>query len=87
MEGLQFQNMPVKYLIYVTIYVKNLTIRYDIQKELKTKSQQRIAKSLEQMLKQYFDKIINVDLKFNIPALKRDMESKTSMLMAKSFKK
>jgi|TARA_R110001592_G_scaffold83680_2_gene247830 hypothetical protein len=87
LEGLQFQNMPVKYLIYVTIYVKNLTIRYDIQKELKTKSQQRIAKSLEQMLKQYFDKIINVDLKFNIPALKRDMESKTSMLMAKSFKK
>jgi len=87
LEGLQFQNMPVKYLIHATIYVKNLTIRYDIQKELKIKSQERIAKSLEQLLKQYFASIINVDLKFNIPALKRDMESKTSMLMAKSFKK
>jgi hypothetical protein len=28
-----------------------------------------------------------VDLKFDIPALKRDMESKTSLLMAKTFKR
>jgi hypothetical protein len=87
LEGLQFQNMPVKYLKYVTIYVRNLTIRYDVEKELKIKSQQRVAKFLEQMLHQYFSKIVNVDLKFNIPALKRDMESKTSILMERSFKK
>ncbi len=87
LEGLQFQNMPVKYLKYVTIYIRNLTIRYDIEKELKVKSQHRIAKILEQILKQYFNQILNVDLKFNIPALKHDMESKTDVLMAKSFKK
>ena len=32
-------------------------------------------------------KIKNVDMKFDIPALKRDMESKTSVIMAKTFKK
>ena len=32
-------------------------------------------------------KIKSVDMKFNIPALKRDMESKTSLLMAKTFKR
>ena len=29
----------------------------------------------------------SVDIKFNIPALKKDMETKTSILMAKTFKK
>jgi len=28
-----------------------------------------------------------VDLKFDIPTLKKDMESRTSLLMAKTFKK
>ena len=87
LEGLQFQNMPVKYLKYVTIHIRNLTITYNIEKELKIRSQHRIAKILEQLLTQYFSKITNVDLKFNIPALKRDMESKTNVIMEKSFKK
>ena len=34
LEGLQFQNMPVKYLLYIDIILKNnLTIHYDIAKE------------------------------------------------------
>ena len=32
-------------------------------------------------------KIKTVDMKFDIPALKKDMESKTSRIMAKTFKK
>ena len=38
LEGLSFTNMPVKYLIYVNILLKNnITIHYDVQTELKVK--------------------------------------------------
>ena len=88
LEGLQFQNMPVKYLLYVNILLKNnVTIHYDIQKELKVKKQERIAKFLKDTMEQNYMKIKSVDLKFDIPALKKDMESKTSLIMAKTFKK
>jgi len=88
LEGLQFQNMPVKYLLYINIILKNnLTIRYDIAKELKVKKQETIAKFLKQTIEQNYIKIKSVDMKFDIPALKRDMESRTSLLMSKAFKK
>jgi|TARA_B110000459_G_C16222211_1_gene321312 hypothetical protein len=87
LEGLQFQNMPVKYLKYVNVILKNnITINYNIEKELKIKSQNTIARFLKQTLEQHYKKIKNVDLKFNIPALKKDMESRTSSLMSKTFK-
>ena len=88
LEGLQFQNMPVKYLLYIDIILKNnLTIHYDIAKELKTKKQETIVRFLRKTIEQNYLKIKNVDLKFDIPALKRDMESKTSLLMARTFKR
>jgi len=88
LEGLTFQNMPVKYLIYIKIILKNnITIHYDILEELKVKKQETIARFLIQTLESNYRKIKNVDMKFNIPALKRDMESKTSLLMSKTFKK
>ena len=88
LEGLTFQNMPVKYLIYIDIKLKNnITIHYDIAQELKVKKQDAIVRFLVQTLQSNYRKIKNVDMKFNIPALKRDMESKTSMLMSKTFKK
>ena len=88
LDGLQFQNMPVKYLLYVNILLKNnITIHYDIAQELKVKKQDAIVRFLVQTLQSNYRKIKNVDMKFNIPALKRDMESKTSMLMSKTFKK
>ena len=87
LEGIQFQNMPVKYLLYVNILLKNnVTIHYDIVKELKVKKQERIAKFLKDTIEQNYLKIKSVDLKFDIPALKRDMESRTSSLMSKTFK-
>ena len=88
LEGLHFQNMPVKYLVYIEILLKNnITIRYDIAKELKVKNQSTIAKFLKQTIEQNYVKIKSVDMKFDIPALKKDMESKTSLIMAKTFKK
>ena len=88
LEGLHFTNMPVKYLMYINIILKNnITIHYDIAKELKTKKQDTIARFLKKTIEQNYLKIKSVDMKFNIPALKRDMESKTSLLMAKTFKK
>ena len=88
LEGLHFQNMPVKYLLYIDILLKNnITIHYDIAKELKIKKQDAIARFLRKTIEQNYMKIKNVDMKFNIPALKRDMQSKTSLIMAKTFKK
>tara|TARA_R110000803_G_scaffold1043_2_gene3475 strand:+ start:345 stop:689 length:345 start_codon:yes stop_codon:yes gene_type:complete len=88
LEGLHFQNMPVKYLLYVNIILKNnVTIHYDIRKELKVKKQERIAKFLKDTIEQNYLKIKTVDLKFDIPALKKDMESRTSLIMSKTFKK
>ena len=87
LEGLTFQNMPVKYLIYIDIKLKNnITIHYDIAQELKVKKQDAIARFLIQTLQSNYRKIKNVDMKFNIPALKRDMQSKTKLLMSKAFK-
>tara|TARA_E500000081_G_C6062466_1_gene319005 strand:+ start:312 stop:554 length:243 start_codon:yes stop_codon:yes gene_type:complete len=80
--------MPVKYLLYIDIILKNnLTIHYDIAKELKLKKQETIARFLRKTIEQNYLKIKNVDIKFDIPALKRDMESKTSLLMARTFKR
>jgi len=88
LEGLQFKNMPVKYLIYIDITLKNnLTIHYDIAKELKVKKQETVARFLKKTVEQNYSKIKHIDMKFDVPALKRDMESKTSLLMAKTFKK
>tara|TARA_B100000214_G_C23567148_1_gene445624 strand:- start:166 stop:408 length:243 start_codon:yes stop_codon:yes gene_type:complete len=80
--------MPVKYLLYINILLKNnLTIHYDIAKELKRKKQDTIARFLKKTIEQNYVKIKSVDMKFNIPALKKDMQSRTSLLMAKTFKK
>ena len=88
LEGLHFQNMPVKYLMYINITLKNnITIHYDIAKELKSKKQETIARYLKKTIEQNYLKIKNMDMKFDIPALKRDMQSKTSLIMAKTFKK
>ena len=89
MEGLQFQNMPVRYLRFVNITLKNnVTIHYNIEKELKVRRNELgIARFLKQTLEQHYKKIKNIDLKFNVPKLKQDMESKTSALMLKTFRK
>ena len=88
LEGLHFKNMPVKYLLYCNINLKNhITIHYDIKKELKVKKQDTIARFLKKTIETNYFKIKNVDLKFDIPALKQDMESRTSNVLNKAFGK
>ena len=88
LEGIELKNMPVKYLLYIDIILKNnITIRYDIAKELKTKKQETIARFLKQTMEKNYKKIRTVEMKFDVPALKQDMESKTSLVMSKTFKK
>ena len=88
LEGLHFQNMPVKYLLYIKIKLKNnITITYDIASELKVKKQEAIARFLKQTLESNYRKIRDVDMKFNIPALNKDMQNKTSLLMSRTFRK
>jgi len=88
LDGLHFQNMPVKYLMYINIILKNnITIHYDIAKELRKKKQATIARFLKETIEKNYLKIKTVDLKFDIPALKKDMESRTSLLMDKTFRK
>jgi hypothetical protein len=88
LDGLHFQNMPVKYLLYVNIILKNnITIRYDIAKELKKKKQATIARFLKSTIESNYLKIKTVDIKFDIPALKRDMQNRTANVLSKTFKK
>ena len=87
LEGLHFRNLPVKYLLYCNIILKNnITIHYDIKKALKSKKQDSIARFLKKTIEQNYLKIKNIDLKFDINALKRDMEKKTSNILSRTFK-
>lgn len=87
LEGLHFTNMPVKYLEYVIIKISNnVTIHYNIKRELKRKSQITIAKFLKTTLEQNYAKIRGINLKFDMPKLKKDIESKTIAVLEKSFK-
>ena len=64
LEGLHFTNMPVKYLMFVNIILKNnITIHYDIAKELKKKNQNVIARFLKKTIEQNYIKIKTVDMK------------------------
>ena len=86
LEGLHFQNLPVKYLEYVNISLKNnITIHYNIKKELRIKKQDTIAKFLKKTIQINYQKIKSIDLKFDIPTLKKDMESKTTAILQKTF--
>ncbi len=80
--------MPVKYLLCLDIILKNnITIHYNIAKELKIKKQDSIARFLKKTIEQNYLKIKAIEIKFDLPRLKKDMESRTSLLMAKTFKK
>tara|TARA_Y100001937_G_scaffold110379_1_gene155913 strand:+ start:2623 stop:2865 length:243 start_codon:yes stop_codon:yes gene_type:complete len=79
--------MPVKYLMFVNLSLKNnITIHYDIRKDIKRKSQDHISRFLKKTIEQNYTKIKSVELKFDIPRLKKDMQSRTSLLMQKTFK-
>ena len=103
LEGLEFQNMPVKYLERVDLILKNaVTISIDIRTQMKSTKfplggpnslvkssinrQDHIAKFLQDTIKKNYVKIKTVKIKFDIPALKKDMEEKTSIILDKTFR-
>jgi hypothetical protein len=86
LDGLHFQNMPVKYLLYVNIILKNnVTIHYDIAKELKKKNQNVIARFLKKTIEQNYIKIKTVDMKFDIPCLKLSKDDFTIWIWLREY--
>ena len=87
LEGLSFTNLPIRYVKSCDILLKNrVTIHIDVQKDLQKKSENHIAKALKKYMNDNYKNIQTVDLKFDVSKLKKDMESKTSKLMNKTFK-
>ena len=87
LEGLHFNHLPVTYLLYVNLRLKNnITISYNIQKEQKKKNAFAIAKKLTKLLKENYSNIKSCELKFDIPTLKKDIEGRTKNILSKSFK-
>ena len=86
LSGLRFTHMPVMYLKSINIRLKNnLTIHFNVSEELKIRSQTKIAKFLKETMENNYFKIKNVELKFDVPLLKKDMQLKTSKILSKSF--
>ena len=88
LEGLSFQSMPIKYVKYINIVLKNkATLRLDIEKELKIKKQKAIADWLKKYIEVNYKNIKTVDIKFDVIRLRKDMELKTAKILDKTFKK
>ena len=88
LEGIRYSNMPIGYVKWCDIQLKNnVTIHYDVEKELQAqKTETHVADTLKRFINNNYANIKHVDLKFDISKLKRDMESKTSKLLEKTFK-
>tara|TARA_A100001011_G_scaffold315955_1_gene334794 strand:+ start:431 stop:772 length:342 start_codon:yes stop_codon:yes gene_type:complete len=87
LDGLHFTNMPVRYLVHINLYLKNdLILHYSIKNVLKKKKERHVASFLKNLIQTHYKQIKNVDLKFDVPALKSDMENKTRDILSKTFK-
>jgi hypothetical protein len=88
LEGLTFTNMPIRYVKWCDIILKNqVTIHIDIEKDLQSKTQGAVVRSLKSYIQKHHADIEAVDIKFDVSRLRNDMQSKTSKLMDKTFKK
>ena len=89
LEGISYTNMPVSYVKYCDILLKNnVTIHYNIEKELAQKKDQiQVSNTLKNFIHANYHNIQYIDLKFDVPRLKADIESKTANVLNKTFKK
>lgn len=89
LDGLSYTNMPISYVKYCNIILKNnVTIHYNVEKEIAQKKDQvMIANTLKKFINTNYNNIRTVDLKFDVPRLKTDMESKTAQILNKTFSK
>jgi len=88
LEGISYSNMPIGYVRWCDITLKNhVTIHYDVEKELAAKKTEiQVAQTLKKFINNNYPNIKHVELKFDIPKLKHDIESKTNNLLDKTFK-
>jgi hypothetical protein len=89
LDGLSYTNMPISYVKYCNIILKNnVTIHYDVEKEIAQKKDQvMIANTLKKFINSNYNNIRTVDLKFDVPRLKADMQSKTARILDRTFSK
>jgi hypothetical protein len=89
LDGLSYTNMPISYVKYCNIILKNnVTIHYDVEKEIAQKKDQiMVANTLKKFINTNYQNIQTVDLKFDVPKLKADMELKTAQILDKTFSK
>jgi hypothetical protein len=89
LDGLSYTNMPISYVKHCNIILKNnVTIHYDVEKEIAQKKDQvMIANTLKKFINSNYNNIRTVDLKFDVPRLKADMQSKTARILDKTFSK
>ncbi len=86
LEGVNFTNLPIVYVKWINIHLKSsVSLRYDIEQELKIKSSKNIATLITNALHKHYHQISKVNIKFDIPKLKKDVEAKTSSILKKSF--
>ena len=86
LDGLEYTNLPISYVKWIHITLKNnVTIRYNIEKELQVRSKKKIVDIVTKSLKGNYNNIKKVDLKFNVKQLKIDIEQKTDVFLKKSF--
>ena len=86
LDGLEYSNLPISYVKWINITLKNnVTIHYDIEKELKIRSKNKIVDKVTKALNGNYNNIKKVDLKFNVKKLKVDIEQKTDVFLKKSF--
>lgn len=88
LEGLEFTNLPIRYVNYINVVLKNkATVKIVVSQELKTKSQKQVANWIKEYINNNQSNIDHVEIKFDVPKLKGDMENKTDRLLSKTFKK
>jgi hypothetical protein len=88
LEGLSFQSMPIKYVRWINIILKNrATLKLDIEKELQTKRDKVLANWIKKYIEANHKNIQTIDIKFDVARLKEDMEYKTAKILEKTFSK
>lgn len=88
LAGLEFKNLPVKYVNHINIVLKNkATIKIVVSEELKSKTQKHVADWIKEYINRNKKNIDHVDIKFDVPRLKDDMENKTAKVLNRTFKK
>lgn len=88
LDEVHLESLPISYLTAIVMNLKNnIAIRYDIENELKKKTALEVARTCVKHIETHYKNITKVDLKFNVPKLKKDITKRTDTVLDKVFKK